>query len=62
MTTFGLILIVVALGCVVLMFWRMLELQAQRDAAQAYVAQVRSELEDARMQRELRVVINGGAQ
>lgn len=62
MTTYGLILIVVALGCVVLMFWRMLELQAQRDAAQAYVAQVRSELEDARMQRELRVVVGGGAQ
>ena len=44
MTTYGLILIVVALGCVVVMFGITLALKAERDAAQAYMQQVRYEL------------------
>ena len=44
MTTYGLVLIVVALAGVVFMFWRMLELQTQRDAAEAYAAALRKEL------------------
>ena len=44
MTTYGLVLLLVALGCVVLMFWRMLELKAQRDAAVAYMDRLRYEL------------------
>ena len=44
MTTFGLILIVIALVGVVLMFWYTLEVRSQRDAAEAYVATIRGEL------------------
>lgn len=63
MTTYGLVLIVVALGCVVVMFAYTLELRTQRDAAQAYMQQVRSELEAARLRRRLQEMIapNGGA-
>ena len=43
MTTFGLWLIVVALGCVVVMFGITLDLRAQRDAAQAYAERLRYE-------------------
>lgn len=63
MTNFGLALIVVALVAVVVMFGITLDLRAQRDAAQAYVTQIRSELDAARMRRQLQAMATkqGGA-
>ena len=47
MTTFGLVLIVVSLGVVILFFWRNMALQDERDAALATMELLRSELSKA---------------